>query len=203
MKQHTQGPYYLTLKSNGCLILISALSPTHLIVASKHSLGTTTAAEGVYLSGTEKLIDKEKPAQKCGNSALEPEISQIRPIPSFPPTVKPLDEPFKDLTLEQSHASQSLSKNALKKAEKAALKDAQKMMNEGKSEGSSQSTTAEEKKEIKEHEEAQQHAEVGRRWLKRTLESSGKTEEELAQKLWEKNLTAVLEVGRSKLHFFN
>ncbi|OWZ44630.1 tRNA ligase [Cryptococcus neoformans] len=194
MKQHTQGPYYLTLKSNGCLILISALSPTHLIVASKHSLGTTTAAEGVDLSGTEKLIDKEKPAQKCENSALEPKISQIRPIPSFPPTVKPLDEPFKNLTLEQSQASQSLSKNALKKAEKAALKYVQKMMNEGKSEGSSQSTTAEEKKEIKEHEEAQQHAEVGRRWLKRTLESSGKTEEELARKLWEKNLTAVLEL---------
>ncbi|KIR29912.1 tRNA ligase [Cryptococcus deuterogattii 99/473] len=173
MKQHTQGPYYLTLKSNGCLILISALSPTHLIVASKHSLGTTTTTEGVDLPGTEKPVNKEKPAQECEKS---------------------LDEPFKDLTLEQSQASQSVSKNALKKAEKAALKHAQKQKNQGKSGNSAQSIAAEEKKEIKEHEEAQQHAEVGRRWLKRTLESSGKTEEELAQKLWEKNLTAVLEL---------
>lgn len=202
MKQHTQGPYYLTLKSNGCLILISALSPTHLIVASKHSLGTTTAAEGVDLSGTEKLIDKEKPAQKCENSALEPKISQIRPIPSFPRQLNHLMNLLKSYS--RTIASESITlKERFEKAEKAALKYVQKMMNEGKSEGSSQSTTAEEKKEIKEHEEAQQHAEVGRRWLKRTLESSGKTEEELARKLWEKNLTAVLEVGRSKLHFFN
>jgi tRNA ligase len=45
MESHTQAPYHLTLKSNGCLILISALSPTHLLVASKHSLGTTTETD--------------------------------------------------------------------------------------------------------------------------------------------------------------
>ena len=69
MKDHTQGPYHLTLKSNGCLILISALSPKHLVVASKHSLGTTTEAqvaaqgesqeEEQIVNGIEKLSVKE------------------------------------------------------------------------------------------------------------------------------------------------
>lgn len=49
--------------------------------------------------------------------------------------------------------------------------------------------------EGQEHLEAMQHAEVGRLWLKRTLQKSGKTEEELAKRLWEEGLTAVLEVS--------
>ncbi|KAK6908084.1 hypothetical protein I203_102085 [Kwoniella mangroviensis CBS 8507] len=88
MKLHTEPPYHLTLKSNGCLILISALSPSHLIVASKHSLGTTTEAQ------------------------------------------------------EQEAA----------------------------------------------------HAAVGREWVKKTLTAKGKTEAELAKKLWDGNMTAVLEL---------
>lgn len=47
-----------------------------------------------------------------------------------------------------------------------------------------------------EHSEAKQHAEVGRMWLSRTLEKSGKTEEDLARSLWDQSLTAVLEVCR-------
>nr|XP_018262247.1 uncharacterized protein I303_05263 [Kwoniella dejecticola CBS 10117]OBR84405.1 hypothetical protein I303_05263 [Kwoniella dejecticola CBS 10117] len=92
MKVHTEPPYHLTLKSNGCLILISALSPTHLVVASKHSLGTTTE------------------------------------------------------TQEQQH------------------------------------------------EEARAHAAVGREWVKKTLTAKGKTEAELAKKLWNEKMTAVLEL---------
>lgn len=45
MEKHTAPPYRLTLKSNGCLILIAALTPEYLMVASKHSLGTTTEAD--------------------------------------------------------------------------------------------------------------------------------------------------------------
>ncbi|EIW73483.1 hypothetical protein TREMEDRAFT_20952, partial [Tremella mesenterica DSM 1558] len=86
MQDHTEGPYYITLKSNGCLILISAISPEYLLVASKHSLGTT---------------------------------------------------------VEQ---------------------------------------------------QTKVHAEEGRKWLRRTLQKSGKTEAELAARLWERNLTAVLEL---------
>jgi tRNA ligase len=125
MKHHTEGPYHLTLKSNGCLILISALSPKHLIVASKHSLGTTTEtqvevkdeADGVLVDGIAGL----------------------------------------------------------------AVKD-----DNGKGKG---------KAEDEEHLEAIAHAEVGRIWLRRTLQKSGKTEEDLARRLWDQGLTAVLEVG--------
>ena len=38
------------------------------------------------------------------------------------------------------------------------------------------------------------HASVGERWLRKHLADSGKTEEQLARTLWEKNWTAVAEV---------
>ncbi|KAL8280576.1 hypothetical protein RQP46_006899 [Phenoliferia psychrophenolica] len=37
--KHSSAPYELTHKSNGCIILISALTPRHIIVTSKHSVG--------------------------------------------------------------------------------------------------------------------------------------------------------------------
>lgn len=41
------------------------------------------------------------------------------------------------------------------------------------------------------------HSQAGHRWLKTHLTSKGKTEEQLAAALWEKNWTAVAEVGSS------
>lgn len=121
MKKHTEAPYYLTLKSNGCLILISALSPTHLLVASKHSLGTTTesAADEALVGGVSELgiVRKDKKGKQKEDSADDTES------------------------------------------------------------------------------DAKVHAAVGRRWLKTTLERSGRTEGELAKRLWDDNLTAVLEVS--------
>lgn len=38
------------------------------------------------------------------------------------------------------------------------------------------------------------HSEVGHRWLKKHLEGKGKTEEQLASKLWEKNWTTIAEL---------
>lgn len=116
MRKFTEPPYYLTLKSNGCLILISALSPTQLVVASKHSLGTTTVEAAAAGEG-------DAPAKEAENA-------------------------------EQAEAQGEQSE----KQDRA-------------------------------------HAEVGRQWLKRTLERSGRTEAELAQRLWNDNLTAVLEVS--------
>ncbi|EKM56290.1 uncharacterized protein PHACADRAFT_253339 [Phanerochaete carnosa HHB-10118-sp] len=86
LEAHTKPPYTLTLKSNGCIIFISALTPTKLLVTSKHSLG-------------------------------------------------------------------------------------------GKKDGSEAT-----------------HAQVGERWLRKHLSDAGKTEEQLAQVLWEKNWTAVAEL---------
>ncbi|KAK4057376.1 tRNA ligase [Microbotryomycetes sp. JL221] len=42
--KHSSPPYELTLKSNGCIIFIAALTPAHLIVTSKHSVGPHAAA---------------------------------------------------------------------------------------------------------------------------------------------------------------
>ncbi|KAI0699054.1 RNA ligase-domain-containing protein [Cerioporus squamosus] len=39
LESHTAPPYTLTLKSNGCIIFIAALTPSKLVVTSKHSLG--------------------------------------------------------------------------------------------------------------------------------------------------------------------
>ncbi|OSD02575.1 hypothetical protein PYCCODRAFT_1389718 [Trametes coccinea BRFM310] len=86
LESHTAPPYTLTLKSNGCIIFIAALTPTKLLVTSKHSLGPSPAATG------------------------------------------------------------------------------------------------------------ESHAQVGERWLRTHLAAAGKTEEELARTLWEKNWTAVAEL---------
>jgi tRNA ligase len=39
LETHTKPPYTLTLKSNGCIIFIAALSSSKLLVTSKHSIG--------------------------------------------------------------------------------------------------------------------------------------------------------------------
>jgi tRNA ligase len=39
LEEHTIAPYTLSLKSNGCIIFIGALTPSKLLVTSKHSLG--------------------------------------------------------------------------------------------------------------------------------------------------------------------
>ncbi|WWD18570.1 hypothetical protein CI109_103023 [Kwoniella shandongensis] len=130
MQVHTQPPYHLTLKSNGCLILISALSPTHLVVASKHSLGTT--------------IESDTP----------------------------------DAVAQAANGIADLS---LKNGDKG------KKGNE-KIDGKDKSN------DKQEHEEARAHAEVGREWVRKTLASTGKTEAELAKRLWDGNMTAVLEL---------
>ncbi|KAJ7766520.1 RNA ligase [Mycena maculata] len=41
LEAHTAAPYTLSLKSNGCIIFIAALTPTKLLVTSKHSIGST------------------------------------------------------------------------------------------------------------------------------------------------------------------
>jgi len=39
LEKHTSAPYVLSLKSNGCIIFIAAITPDKLIVTSKHSVG--------------------------------------------------------------------------------------------------------------------------------------------------------------------
>jgi tRNA ligase len=113
------------------LILISALSPKHVLVASKHSLGTTTESQ-------------------VNVDALAGNVSSL------------------EISKDRSNAAE--------------------LKQEAKGKGKESPEAAEEK-------EAEAHAEVGRRWLRTTLERSGKTEAELAKRLWDSNTTAVLEVS--------
>ncbi|WVQ72813.1 hypothetical protein IAR50_002373 [Cryptococcus sp. DSM 104548] len=200
MAKHTTGPYHLTLKSNGCLILISALDPEHLVVASKHSLGTTVEGGG----RREKMEKKEKGAEKVQvkETSIEKAVEALdvsKPVPVQQATASSVE------ALSMAETEKGPSKSAQKKAAKAAQKEALRAQKQAaadaaaadraKSQEAARSgMPAHAREEAKEHEEALQHAEVGRQWLKKTLERSGKTEKELARKLWEGNMTAVLEL---------
>ncbi|KLO10607.1 RNA ligase [Schizopora paradoxa] len=45
LERITTGPYILTLKSNGCIIFVAALTPEKLLITSKHSLGPVKGAD--------------------------------------------------------------------------------------------------------------------------------------------------------------
>ncbi|KAJ3493588.1 hypothetical protein NLJ89_g10983 [Agrocybe chaxingu] len=68
LEEHTAPPYTLSLKSNGCIIFIAALTPTKLVVTSKHSLGPVgnsplshaQAGEAWLRKYLEKLEKKEE-----------------------------------------------------------------------------------------------------------------------------------------------
>ncbi|KAF5322963.1 hypothetical protein D9611_009320 [Ephemerocybe angulata] len=46
LEKHTCAPYVLSLKSNGCIIFIAAVTPEKLVVTSKHSLGNADEVLG-------------------------------------------------------------------------------------------------------------------------------------------------------------
>ncbi|KAJ7732925.1 RNA ligase-domain-containing protein [Mycena maculata] len=41
LEAHTEAPYTLSLKSNGCIIFVAALTPDKLLITSKHAIGRT------------------------------------------------------------------------------------------------------------------------------------------------------------------
>ncbi|KAF9056971.1 RNA ligase-domain-containing protein [Panaeolus papilionaceus] len=58
LEAHTAGPYTLSLKSNGCIIFIAALTPTQLLVTSKHSLGGNENAALSHAVAGERWLKK-------------------------------------------------------------------------------------------------------------------------------------------------
>jgi tRNA ligase len=46
LERNTTSPYTLTLKSNGCIIFMAALTPNKVVVTSKHSLNSDHARVG-------------------------------------------------------------------------------------------------------------------------------------------------------------
>ncbi|RKP08287.1 RNA ligase-domain-containing protein, partial [Thamnocephalis sphaerospora] len=47
IEENTKGPYEVTLKENGCILFAAALSPSRVVVASKHSLGSDTSPHAI------------------------------------------------------------------------------------------------------------------------------------------------------------
>ncbi|EPX70677.1 tRNA ligase Trl1 [Schizosaccharomyces octosporus yFS286] len=69
MKEHTRGPYELTVKENGCIIFISALSNGELIITSKHSFGAVEGQSVSHALAGERWLETH--LQKVGKSKKE------------------------------------------------------------------------------------------------------------------------------------
>ncbi|QRW07501.1 tRNA ligase [Ceratobasidium sp. AG-Ba] len=66
---HTRPPYVLTLKSNGCIIFMSALSSTEIVVTSKHSLGEVVGSTTSHAEKGEEWLDKH--LKRAGRTKAE------------------------------------------------------------------------------------------------------------------------------------
>jgi tRNA ligase len=220
MERHTEPPYRVTLKSNGCLILISALTPTHLLVASKHSLGTSV--EVPEAGGTTATIDSmtkrlqevsvvegsthrnpdnatASTFRQTGDAAaVEAGMSKSDTLRHDESPTAPLQPDVNGEMPVGSGEIQITSKNAMKKANKLAATAAEKKakLAKGGPVGETPVFKSEEK-DIEPENEGPSHAEVGRQWVRRTVQASGKSEADLAKVLWHGNMTAVLEVSCS------
>lgn len=58
LEARTGAPYTLTLKSNGCIIFIASLSPSKILVTSKHSLGAGANAQKSHAIVGQKWLQK-------------------------------------------------------------------------------------------------------------------------------------------------
>jgi len=58
LEAHTAAPYTLSLKSNGCIIFIAALTSTKLLVTSKHSLGPISGVTRSHSEVGEEWLHK-------------------------------------------------------------------------------------------------------------------------------------------------
>ncbi len=58
LEAHTKPPYILTLKSNGCIIFIAALSPSQLLITSKHSVGPVQGVHESHAQAGERWLHR-------------------------------------------------------------------------------------------------------------------------------------------------
>lgn len=161
-----------------------------MLVTSKHSLGTTVVPKD-KLENTEAadskttshgVPDRQRGTKEAFSASAKADTPSQEVAPTF------------DLSTKsgQKKAAKYAAQQA-KKAEKAnADRDRETYQQEAKAEA-----------DAKKHQgiageadsNAPAHAEMGRRWLSKTLEKVGKTERDLAKTLWQRNLTAVTEVS--------
>ncbi|KAH9820831.1 RNA ligase-domain-containing protein [Melampsora americana] len=72
----SKGPYHLTMKTNGCIIFISALTRSQILVTSKHAMDTELVAQDTE----NKPSSKEKPVSHAGMGErwLERHLQSVR-----------------------------------------------------------------------------------------------------------------------------
>ncbi|KUI52468.1 tRNA ligase [Cytospora mali] len=59
IEAHTQGPYELTLKENGCIIFIGGLDDGTLLVCSKHSTGDRSDVQVSHAAAGERWVERQ------------------------------------------------------------------------------------------------------------------------------------------------
>ena len=69
LEAHTKPPHTLTLKSNGHIIFIAALSPSQLLITSKHSLGPVQGVSESHAQAGERWLRRH--LEQVGKTAKE------------------------------------------------------------------------------------------------------------------------------------
>ena len=81
----TAAPYTLSLKSNGCIILIAALTPSKLVITSKHSLGPVAQNKVSHAQAGETwlrkyLVNKGKTEEDLATRLWESNLTAIAEV---------------------------------------------------------------------------------------------------------------------------
>jgi hypothetical protein len=93
LEAHTKPPYKLTLKSNGCIIFIAALSPSQILVTSKHSLGSLQGVPESHAQAGERWLHHHlgqvgKTTEQLAKVLWEKNwtaVAEVRHLHSHPP----------------------------------------------------------------------------------------------------------------------
>lgn len=76
IEKHTQGPYELTLKENGCIIFLSGLEDGTLLVCSKHSTGDRSDVDLSHAAAGERHVERQLQALGKTKQDLAHELRQ-------------------------------------------------------------------------------------------------------------------------------
>ncbi|EST10191.1 hypothetical protein PSEUBRA_000606 [Kalmanozyma brasiliensis GHG001] len=106
---YTTPPYVMTFKENGCIIFIAALSPTQLVVTSKHSLGRNENAEISHAQKGEEWLRRHLASVGRTEEELAAELWRRNETAAF----ELCDDSFEEHVLAYSEARSGLHLHGL------------------------------------------------------------------------------------------
>ncbi|UTT92976.1 hypothetical protein NDA17_004124 [Ustilago hordei] len=109
--RYTTPPYLLTFKENGCIIFIAALSPTQLVVTSKHSLGSIEGTEITHAQKGHEWMLKHLSTRGRTEEELASELWKRNETAAF----ELCDDSFEEHVLAYSEARSGLHLHGLNK----------------------------------------------------------------------------------------